>query len=154
MGKTADTLDLHGLTVEEAIEHFVQHYNERVKKSQGGAWTIVHGYGSSGQGGVIRSKLRSFLEQHKDKLRYEAGDNFGNPGWTWVYPKIRLPDRQERLALDILGYCSIPRTEEKILGEFIQPDGVKIRELVRALVNQGKLKEVRKGIKVAYQANP
>lgn len=80
------------------------------------ARTIVHGYGSSGKGGAIRSKLRAFLDRFPEKLRQEAGDNYGNPGWTWVYPKARLPDRRERLALAILEFCATPRAEEKSCG--------------------------------------
>lgn len=55
-GPTADSLDLHGITVDEALEHFVEQYNLRVKGGHLGGWTIVHGYGSSGKGGAIRSK--------------------------------------------------------------------------------------------------
>lgn len=153
MGSPADTLDLHGFTVKEAIDRFVQQYNERVKKSQGGAWTIIHGYGSSGQGGAIRNQLRSFLEQHQDKLRYEPGDNYGNAGWTWVYPRVRLPDRQERVAMEILNFCSVPRVEEKILREFANEGGVAVKAIVRSLVKQGRLKSIAKAGKVQYQGS-
>ena len=45
-----DELDLHGFTVAEAIERFVQHYNIRVDKNQFGCWRVIHGYGSTGTG--------------------------------------------------------------------------------------------------------
>lgn len=148
---TADSLDLHGLTVTEALERFVEQYNLRVKGGHLGGWTIVHGYGSSGKGGAIRSKLRAFLDRFPEKLRQEAGDNYGNPGWTWVYPKIRLPDRRERLALEILEYCSTPRGDEKIQREFVTEGGVLVKEVLRSLAKAGRLQVVHRGVKVQYQ---
>lgn len=150
MPSSTDQLDLHGLSVADAIERFVDEYNLRIKRGQLACWTIVHGYGSTGEGGVIRSKLRAFLDQHPDKLRYEYGDNYGNPGWTWVYPKLRLPDRKERLALEILEFCSMPRVEDKILREFTGEGGVQVKEIVRSLVKQGRLKSINKGVKIQY----
>lgn len=152
MPTSSDQLDLHGLTIAEAIERFVEYYNLRVKKGQLGCWTIVHGYGSSGEGGVIRTKLRAFLDQYPDKVRYEPGDNHGNPGSTWVYPKLALPDRRERLALEILEYCSLSRVEEKILREFASEGGVQVKAILRSLVKHGGLKTVPKGAKIQYQA--
>jgi DNA-nicking Smr family endonuclease len=46
-----DELDLHGFTVAEAIERFVEEYNTRVADYQYGCWKVIHGYGSSGKGG-------------------------------------------------------------------------------------------------------
>jgi hypothetical protein len=147
-----DELDLHGFTVAEAIEQFVQYYNTRVDNNQFGCLRIIHGYGSSGKGGVIRARLRAFLDEHLDKVRYEAGDDYGDPGWTLVYPKVHLPDQRERVATAILSFCSEPKTEEKILREFIKMGEVQITQAVRSLANQGKLKVVNKGAKVLYQA--
>ena len=145
-------LDLHGLTVAEALDRFVEQYNNRVKNGQGGAWTVVHGYGSSGEGGAIRQRLRAFLDRHADKLRFEAGELHGNPGSTWVYPKLRLPDRRERLALAIVAYCATPRSDEKVIREFIGEGGPQVKELLRSLVKQGQLKMVAKGARSQYQA--
>jgi DNA-nicking Smr family endonuclease len=72
-----DELDLHGYTVVEAIEMFIQDYNTRVDNDQYGCLRIIHDYGSSGNGGVIRARLRAFLDEQLDKLRYEAGDDYG-----------------------------------------------------------------------------
>lgn len=152
MPSPADKLDLHGLTVAEAVERFVEQYNLRVKRGQLACWTVVHGYGSSGEGGAIRSRLRGLLDRHPDKLRYEAGDNYGNPGWTWVYPKLHLPDRRERLASEILGFCSEPKAEEKILSKFASHGGVQVKEALRSLTKQERLKAVSKGVRTAYQA--
>ena len=81
-------LDLHGYTVAEAIEQFVQLYNTRVDNNQYGCFRVIHGYGSSGKGGAIRIRFRSFLDQHLDKLRYEAGEDYGDPGWTGCIPSF------------------------------------------------------------------
>jgi hypothetical protein len=146
-----DDLDLHGFTVAEAIELFVRHYNGRVDTDQYGCWKIIHGYGSTGHGGAIRVKLHAFLDEHLDKLRYELGDDYGDPGWTWVYPKVRLPDQRERMATAILTFCSEPKTEEKILREFIKLGEAQVKQAVRALAKQGKLVTVNKGTKVLFQ---
>ena len=146
-----DDLDLHGYTVAEAVEQFVRHYNGRVDNNQYGCWRIIHGYGSTGQGGAIRVKLRAFLDEHLDKLRYEAGDDYGDPGWTWVYPKVGLPDQRERIAAAILSFCTSGRTEEKILREFAKLGEVQIKQVVRTLAKQGKLKTVNKGVRISYQ---
>lgn len=148
---STDELDLHGFTVSEAIEQFVQDYNTRVDNNQFGCLKIIHGYGSTGKGGAIRAKLRAFLDEHLDKLRYESGDDFGDPGWTWVYPKFRLPDQRERMATAILSFCIEPKTEEKILREFVKLGEAHIKQAVRSLAKQGKLKTLNKGSKVLYQ---
>ena len=147
-----DELDLHGLTVVEAIEQFVQYYNTRVDNNQYGCLRIIHGYGSSGKGGVIRARLRAFLDEHLDKLRYETGDAYGDPGWTLVYPKVRLPDQRERMATAILSFCSEGKTEEKILREFTKLGKVQVKQVVRSLAQQGKLKIMKSRAKVLYQA--
>jgi hypothetical protein len=143
---------LHGLTVAEAIEQFVQYSNTRVDNNQFGCFRIIHGYGSTGKGGAIRAKLRAFLDQHLDKLRYEAGDDYGDPGWTLVYPKVRLPDQRERMSAAILSFCSDGKAEEKILREFGKLGNVQVKQVVRSLAKQGKLKTVNTGAKVLYQA--
>jgi hypothetical protein len=149
---STDELDLHGYTVVEANERFVQDYNTRVDNDQYGCWKIIHGYGSSGKGGAIRVKFRALLDEHLDKLRYEAGDDYGDPGWTWVYPKVHLPDQRERMAAAILSFCSDGKTEEKILREFGKVGNVQVKQVVRSLAKQGKLRIVNKGTKILYQA--
>jgi hypothetical protein len=147
-----DDLDLHGFTVAESIELFVQQYNCRVDDNQYDCWKVIHGYGSTGEGGVIRVKLRAFLDEHLDKLRYEAGDDYGDPGWTFVYAKVHLPDQRERMAAAILSFCSEGKSEEKILREFAKLGEVQVKQAVHSLARQGKLKTVNKGTKVLYRA--
>jgi hypothetical protein len=142
---SSDELDLHGFTVAEAIERFVKNYNMRVDNDQYGCLKIIHGYGSTGEGGAIRIRLYAFLREHLDKLQYEAGDDYGDPGWTLVYPKVHLPDQRERMAAAILGFCSEAKAEEKILRKFAKWGEVQAKQTVRSLVKQGKLKVINKG---------
>ena len=53
-----------------------------------GSLDVVHGYGSTGEGGVIRGRLRGFLERHNDCLEFRPGENVdGNQGHTIVIPQ-------------------------------------------------------------------
>ena len=149
---STDELDLHGSTVAGAIEQFTRFYNARVDDDRHGCIKVIHGYGSSGEGGAIRIKLRAFLDDHLDKLPYEAGDQYGDPGWTFVYPKVHLPDERERMAAAILKLCVEGKTEEKILREFAKLGKVQIKQVVRSLTQRGGLKTTTKGAKVLYQA--
>ena len=101
---------------------------------------------------VVGGPRRLQVREHLNKLRYEAGDGYGDPGWTWVYPKVRLPDQRERMTAAILSFCSEGKTEEKILREFAKLGKVQVKQVVRSLAKQGKLKIVNKGVKVLYQA--
>jgi len=100
-----DELDLRGFTVAEAIEQFVQHYNTWVDNNQYGCLKVVHGYGSSGEGGAIRIKLRAFLDQHLDKLRCEPGDDYGDPGWTCSVFPVGLSHRPNLVFSDARSQC-------------------------------------------------
>ena len=99
-----------------------------------------------------RAKLRAFLDENLDKLRYESGDDYGDPGRTFVYPKVRLPDLRERMAAAILNFCSEGKTEDKILREFTKLGEAQVKQAVRSLAKRGKLKTGNKGTKVLYQA--
>lgn len=61
----ARTIDLHGLTWTEAQAAFIEFYNGAVRQAGGkaGSLNVVHGYGSTGTGGVLRTRLRGFLER-------------------------------------------------------------------------------------------
>ena len=80
-------LDLHGLTVDEAIKTFVDHFNRHVRSSRE-PLRIIHGWGSSGEGGRIRREFRQFLAEATDSLDWQPGEDFeGNLGVTIVYPR-------------------------------------------------------------------
>lgn len=61
-------IDLHGLTVPEAIAEYVGAHNRLMARGYRGKVEVIHGYGSSGEGGVIREKLRAFLAAHRDRF--------------------------------------------------------------------------------------
>jgi hypothetical protein len=56
------------------------------------------------------------------------------------------------MATAILTFCSEPKTEEKILREFHKSGEAQVKQTVRSLAKQGKLKTVNKGAKILYQA--
>jgi len=144
-----DEIDLHGLTVDEACALFVRQYNRRI--ASGAPLRVIHGYGSSGEGGVIRQTLRKLLDRHKEDLSWWAGESVdGNPGWTLVHPKHRLPTVEDELESAILAYCSTPRTESKIAGEVRRYTAKEVKEAIRRLCQKGKLKEGLKGAHVTY----
>lgn len=85
-------IDLHGLTVADALARFASHYNERVRAGETGPIRVVHGYGSSGRGGDLRAAVREFLIRNGTRLEFTPGEKFfNNPGVTVVYPKHPLP---------------------------------------------------------------
>ena len=146
-------LDLHGHTVDEALRLFLDVYNRHVRSGSEDSIHVIHGYGSSGEGGKIRRKLRMFLEQAGSSLEWRPGEDLeGNPGVTIVFPRKLLPAPENQLAADILAFCSIPRTESKIAGEFRKHPLRDIKQAIRALVRQGRLKALLKGGSETYVA--
>ena len=144
-------LDLHGLSIEDALKTFTDFYNHSVRAEPQEPIRIVHGYGSSGEGGKIRLKIREFLAGATASLDWKTGEDAeGNLGVTIVYPRKLLHARGEQLAVRILKFCSTARTESKITGEFRKYDAREIKEAIRALLRQGRLKEVFKGGHTTY----
>jgi len=143
---------VHQCTVAEALELFHAFYN---RQFAGGtpSFTVIHGYGSSGEGGRIRKALRAFLEGFADTLTWKTGEELdGNPGCTVVYPKKPLPSTTDLLGVEILRYCSVPRTEDKIVGEFHRHGQRQIKESIRRLKQQSRLREIFKGAHKMYQS--
>ncbi len=85
------TIDLHGYTVPEAIAQFIDFYNQCVRSGHIGPIEVIHGYGSSGRGGVIKVALHEYLEANAHCIRGFVPVS-GNPGATRVHPKRPLPD--------------------------------------------------------------
>jgi hypothetical protein len=143
-------LDLHGLTIDEAIRVFIERYNRHVQSNRE-PLRIIHGWGSSGEGGKIRRKIREFLAEATDKLDWKPGEDVeGNLGVTIVYPRKVLPARENQLTEAIASFCSTPRTESKIAGEFRTHNAREIKQAIRTLVRQGRLQEIVKGNHVTY----
>ena len=82
------SIDLHNCTVAEAIREFVRFYNSCVQSGYHGRLEIIHGYGSSGSGGVIRDELRRYLKAHEEIFGdFLPGESLRNPGVTVLYPR-------------------------------------------------------------------
>jgi dsDNA-specific endonuclease/ATPase MutS2 len=81
------SIDLHNFTVAEALREFVRYYNNCVRSGYSGRLEVIHGYGSTGGGGVIREELRKYLKAHAGTFgEFLAGESLRNPGVTIVYP--------------------------------------------------------------------
>ena len=146
MSTPAEKLDLHGYTAQQALDFFLSFYNRQVGAGKRSSIEIVHGYGSSGEGGLIRQRLRTFLSGFPGKVTYTPGENLdGNPGYTLVHPKSLLPEGVESLHVEILAYCGIARTEEKVLGKFRQYGDAEVIAALKALTKQEKLVVKLKG---------
>ena len=91
----------------EALREFVRFYNHCVRSGYRGRLEVIHGYGSTGGGGVIREELRRFLKAHEETFgEFLAGESLRNPGVTILYPRdsvATMPPGQ------IAGFTSIPR---------------------------------------------
>lgn len=86
-------IDLHGLREREALSKFVRDYNSYVRSGRRDPIQIVHGYGSSGHGGVIQRAIRTYISANLDRFDGVVDGNLlANPGVTLVYPKRLLPE--------------------------------------------------------------
>ncbi len=150
----SDKLDLHGFTKLEAIEEFIKFYNARVKKGNLTPFDVIHGYGSSGVGGVLLTRIRGFLSDFPDELDFDSGkDPFAaNPGVTRVIPKKPLPEAVDLLSEGILDFCEAPKTLSKIIGKFHRYEEAKIQTAIKQLEKQNRLKFFYKGSFKVYQA--
>ncbi len=140
------SMDLHGQTWPEALADFIDAYNRAAAAGGSAALDVVHGYGSTGAGGILRKRLRAFLSKHDGYLEYQPGEDVdGNAGHTLVRPIRRLPDTGGLLAEQIWEYCETPRTVSKINGRFFRRGDPQVQQAIRALVKQGRLRLVNKG---------
>ncbi|MBQ3644719.1 MAG: Smr/MutS family protein [Candidatus Riflebacteria bacterium] len=150
----SDKLDLHGFTKLEAIEEFIKFYNTRVRKGNLTPFEVIHGYGSSGVGGVLLTRIRGFLSNFPDELDFDSGkDPFAaNPGSTRVIPKKPLPEAVDLLSEGILDFCESPKTLSKIIGKFHRYEESKIQTAIKQLEKQNRIKFFYKGSFKVYQA--
>ncbi|MGB8260047.1 MAG: Smr/MutS family protein [Terracidiphilus sp.] len=89
------SIDLHQRTVRQAIADFIAFYNGCLRQGYRGRIDVIHGYGSSGTGGLIKAELRAFLEARAtcfDRIVYEPG----NPGMSAVYPRLEIGEEVPR----------------------------------------------------------
>lgn len=161
-----ERIDLHGFSVTDALIAFIEHCNRCVSNGHKGSVEVIHGYGSSGIGGGIRSTLRHYLKIHAKRFDHiTLGDDLANPGITIVYPLQRLPMPVEsekpsagdasdqrhtgsmsEIEMEVLGACIAPKTQEKVVaklhGWFCAPA---IRAALGRLVQIGVVEEVGSG---------
>ena len=151
-------IDLHALTWHEALPVFIDFYNESIRQAAGGPvgkLDVIHGYGSSGAGGVLRKRLRNFLQEHADQglLEFTPGEHTdANPGHTLVLPIKSLPNTYDMLGERILDYCARPRTLSKISGKFRRHGEPAVKAAIDSLVRQGRLRTTGKGSRKVYEA--
>ena len=163
-------LDLHGKTWPEALQEFVDAYNlavsgkersgtERFGRSgAGGGHTcrilrVIHGYGSTGGPGILRTRFRRFLEKHSDRLDFTLGEKTdGNPGHTTVTPRLPLPGADAALSELVWDYCEQPKTLSKIAGQFRRYGTPRVQQAVRSLESQKRLRKVARARNSVYQA--
>jgi len=88
-----ERIDVHGRSVTEAMRAFIAFYNGCLRKGYRESIEVIHGYGSSGTGGVILQELRRYLAANAGRLEsFVPGESVGNLGVTIVYPKKILPE--------------------------------------------------------------
>ncbi len=147
-----NTLDLHGQTWLEALETFLEFYNNTIQRADNkpvATLEVVHGYGSTGEGGVLRSRLRGFLQRHEDYLQFRLD---GNPGHTMVIPLKLLPDTKNMLAEKVWDYCANAKSLSKITGRFRRSGHPEVMDAIRTLELQRRLKAVQKGTLKLYKS--
>ncbi len=151
----SDQIDLHGFTRIEAIEALIKYYNSRVKKGNLTPFEVIHGYGSSGVGGVLLTRIRGFLSNFPDELEFESGKNKSsiNPGSTRIIPKKTIPEAIDLLGEEILDFCENPKTLSKIIGKFHRFDESKVLASIKNLEKQKRLKSFNKGAYKVYQSS-
>ena len=147
-------LDLHGQSWPEARRLFVDFYNQAISSGKGRVQlTIIHGWGASGTGGTLRSRLRRFLSGYPESLEVTPGEDIdGNRGCTYVTPLEHLPDANNTLAEAIWDYCRQPRAMSKVVGRFRRHGDPQVMEAVRHLKKQARLAETHKGKTTMWEA--
>jgi hypothetical protein len=71
---------------------------------------------------------------------------------TWVLPSRRLPEGAGFLYGEILEYCTVPRTEGKILGRYRRYGDLRVKNALRQMESAGKLARSRRGRHTVYAA--
>ncbi len=147
-------LDLHTFKTGQALSLFQQAYKLQIASGAARPIEVIHGYGSSGEGGIIRTRLRAYLKANAAHLDFRTGEQIdGNPGYTLVYPRHPLPDEKNSLQEEILRYCTTPRSEEKIAGKFRRYGEPAVKDSLKLLQQQGSLTALYKGGYKCYQVS-
>ena len=150
-------IDLHGLTWKEARKVFEEAYSDAFCSAGnpiGDQVQVIHGYGSTGEGGVLRKRLRSFCQRLEDHLEITTGEEIdGNQGVTIVTPKKLLPAAEEMLAEDVWDYCVRRRARSKIMRKFRRHGDPLVLRAIRSLEGQRRLKKHRERGRAMYESS-
>ena len=154
---SSNKLDLHGKTWTEALTEFRDFYNSAARAHPGGGvqLEVVHGYGSTGQGGRLLTSLRNYLERqaHAGLLSFRTGEVVdGNPGHTLVTTLRVLPAAGDDLADNIWEYCARPQSHKKVMNRFRRHGDPKVQQAIRELQGQRRLRAVNVGREKGYEA--
>ncbi len=148
-------IDVHGLTWSESLEEFISIYNGSLSDQQeldSIEIRVIHGYGSTGEGGTLRRRLRGFLSRASSYLEFTPGEEVdGNQGLTIVHPIQQLPAINDWLGESILEYCLRPKSLSKVVGKFRRHGQPGVLQAVRKLEKQGRLEKIRKGRVTHYK---
>ena len=149
-------IDLHGHTWSEALQQFIRVYNEAVETTtelETLRIVVIHGYGSSGEGGIIRHRIRAFLRRFPESVEFAPGEEtMDNRGCTVVKPFAKLPDSHDMLEEKITEYCEQPRTKNAIAGRFRRHGDRRVSNTIQTLVQQRRLCRTRKNKHLAFKA--
>ena len=154
-GSNLRILDLHGLTWAEAEATFIEFYNQTLRQAGKNSvgLDVVHGYGSTGTGGVLLTRLRGFLGRYESCLDFQTGEKVdGNPGHTIVVPLKPLPSLLDQLSQDIWDFCDRPRSRSKIIGKFRRHGQTAVLSTIKTLEKQKRLRPSNQGAHKLYQA--
>ena len=154
-GSNLRILDLHGLTWAEAEATFIEFYNQTLRQAGKNSvgLDVVHGYGATGTGGVLLTRLRGFLGRYESCLDFQAGEKVaGNPGHTIGVPLKPLPSLRDQLSQDIWEFCDRPRSQSKIIGKFRRHGETKVLSTIKTLEKQKRLPPSNQGAHKLYQA--
>ena len=154
-GSNLHILDLHGLTWAEAEASFIEFYNQTLRQAgkDSVGLDVVHGYGSTGTGGVLRTRLRGFLGRYESCLDFQTGEKVdGNPGHTIVVPLRPIPSLLDQLSQDIWNFCDRPRSRSKIIGKFRRHGQTAVLSTIKTLEKQKRLRPSNQGAHNLYQA--
>ena len=116
---------------------------------------MVHGYGSTGQGGRLLTSLRSYLERQAQAglLSYRAGESVdGNPGHTWITTLKPLPAAGDDLADGIWEFCARPQSHRKVMNRFRRHGDPQVQQAIQQLQGRKRLQAVTVGREKGYQA--
>lgn len=119
----------------------------------GGSLDVVHGYGSTGPGGVLRTRLRAFFQRHEEHLEFRPGESIdGNQGHTVVVPMLSLPSTGDALEEQVWAYCERAKGRSKIIGKFRRQGEPAVIQAIKALESEKRLRVVHKGRVKSYEA--